>query len=253
MAGPFGRLGQEISSLLALPTRPSKLQHFKANSFEDGGPYKTDDPDAIPKSFKNMKKKEQFDGRNAGSAHAAIDVEDDDRQVRARAAEERKQSPKDIVGGPMRGGSSSTVRSHSDGAQREASGGRVTDLEADRRAIYSSAVHQQAGAPGGASGASGQGRKRPTDDAPHGVTHDASSTYLQPTRSFQSRTDDSQSHAAGGGSVKRPKPQSQPPPRSGGADDAIDLGDDDEPGPGGVPPARERRSPAPAPAPASAP
>ncbi len=56
MAGPFGRLGQEISSLLAIPTRPSKLQHFKANSFEDGGAFKTDDPDAIPTSFKNMKK-----------------------------------------------------------------------------------------------------------------------------------------------------------------------------------------------------
>ncbi|KOO25561.1 polyubiquitin, partial [Chrysochromulina tobinii] len=188
-----------------------------AIDLEDGD----DDPDAIPKSFKSMKKKEPFDGRNAGSAHAAIDEEDDDRQVRARAAEERKQSPKDIVGGPMRGGSSY-------GAQREASGGRVTDLEADRRAIYSSAVHPQAGAPGGASGASGQGRKRSTDEAAHGVTHDASSTHLQPIRPFQSRTDASQSHAAVGGSVKRPKPQSQPPPRSGGADD-------DEPG---------RRSPA---------
>jgi hypothetical protein len=39
---------------------------------------------------------------------------------------------------------------------------------------------------------------------------------------------------------------------AGGADDAIDLGYDDEAGPGGVPPARERRWPAPVPAPAPA-
>ena len=159
----------------------------------------------------------------------------------------------------MNGGSSSTVRSQTHSAQRETSGVRMPDHEADRLAIYSSAVLPQAGAPGdlwlpGApGGASGQWRTRPTDDAPHAVTHDASLAYPPPTRSSESRAGASQSYAAADGSVKRPKTQTQPPPRSGGADDAIDLGDDDETGPGGVPPARERRFPARAPAPAPAP
>jgi len=62
--------------------------------------------------------------------------------------------------------------------KRRASDVRVPDRAADRRAFYSSAVHPQAGAPGGASGASGQGRKRPTDNAPHEVTLEDALAYL---------------------------------------------------------------------------
>ena len=62
--------------------------------------------------------------------------------------------------------------------KRRASDVRVPDRAADRRAFNSSAVHPQAGAPGGASGASGQGRKRPTDDAPHEVTLEDALAYL---------------------------------------------------------------------------
>ena len=52
MAGPLGRSSQGLSSIFG----PSKLQHFTAATFEDGEPYKSNDPEAIPNKFKNMKR-----------------------------------------------------------------------------------------------------------------------------------------------------------------------------------------------------
>ena len=52
MAGPLGRSSQGLSSIFG----PSKLQHFTAANFEDGEPYKSHDPEAIPNKFKNMKR-----------------------------------------------------------------------------------------------------------------------------------------------------------------------------------------------------
>ena len=48
---PLGRSSQGLSSIFG----PFKLQHFFA-TFEDGEPYKSHDPEAIPNSFKNMKR-----------------------------------------------------------------------------------------------------------------------------------------------------------------------------------------------------
>ena len=57
MAGYFGSAAHVINSLLIGPSRPSsKIGHFTAATFEDGEPYKSLDPEAIPNSFKNMKR-----------------------------------------------------------------------------------------------------------------------------------------------------------------------------------------------------
>ena len=52
MAGFLGRSSQGLASFFG----PPKPQLSTARSFEDGAAFKTDDPDDIPKPFKNMKK-----------------------------------------------------------------------------------------------------------------------------------------------------------------------------------------------------
>ena len=57
MAGYFGSASHVINSLLIGPSRPSStIGHFTSSTFEDGEPYKSNDPEAIPNSFKNMKR-----------------------------------------------------------------------------------------------------------------------------------------------------------------------------------------------------